>query len=108
MTYEAMLILGRAVQEGVVAQDTENSKAKIAQKPQTLLQIRVGQVSAPSLKALQQATEILTSGTEYCPVLVEIISTLHKTLKNERENGGGTERLKMLEARLEQLENAKK
>ena len=109
MTYEAMLILGRTVQEGALSQDTENSKSGIARKSQALLQVKVDQVSNDlSLKALQQATEILTSGTEYCAVLVEIISTLHKTLKNGRENGEVTERLKLLEARLKQLENATK
>ena len=109
MTYEAMLILGRAVEEGVLSQDTENSKSWIARKSQIFLQVKADQVSNDlSLKALQQATEILTSETEYCAVLVEIISTLHKTLKNRRETGGGTERLKLLEARLEKLENATK
>jgi plasmid maintenance system antidote protein VapI len=109
MTYEAMLILGRAVEEGVLSQDTENSKSWIARKSQIFLQIKADQVANDiSLKALQQATEILTSETEYCAVLVEIISTLHKTLKNRRETGGGTERLKLLEARLEKLEKATK
>lgn len=109
MTYEAMLILGRAVEEGVLSQDTENSRSWIARKSQIFLQVKADQVSTDlSLKALQQATEILTSETEYCAVLVDIISTLYKTLKNGRETGGGAERLKLLEARLEKLENATK
>ena len=104
MTYEAMLTLGRAVQEGTVVQGQGVSR---------LGSLRDTQSSADSLgrhsdktksETLQRSLEVLKSETEYSVILSGVIDGLYGAMKGKRENVEMVRRLEMLEERLRKLE----
>ena len=104
ITYEAMLTLGRAIQNGTVIQGQGVSQLGSLIDKQQGLERDVRVPDKLKSETLHQALEVLTSGTQYSAILTEMIDALHKAVKENRGNGEMGMRMKVLEERLSKLE----
>jgi len=104
MTYEAMLTLGRAVQEGPVVQGQGVSRLRSSRDTQSSGESLDQHPDKMKSETLQRALEVLNSETEYGTILNRVIDTLVKGMKERRENVDMASRLELLEERLGRLE----
>ena len=104
MTYEAMLTLGRAVQEGTVAQSQGVSRLGSLRDEQSSADNLGRHLDKTKSETLQRALEMLKSETEYSAILSGVIDGLYGAMKGKRENVEMVRRLEMLEERLGKLE----
>ena len=104
MTYEAMLTLGRAVQEGTVMQGQGVSRLGPVMDTQSSAESLDRHQRKTKSEILQCAVAMLNSDTEYGVVLSSVIDVLDKAMRERRENGDTARRLELLEARLGRLE----
>ena len=105
MTYETMLILGRAVQEGTVAQGQGVSRLRPSKDTQSRAEYLEQQHQEKTKsETLQRVLDVLTSETGYSAILKEVIDTLYEAMKGKRESGSMARRIEVLEERLEKLE----
>ena len=106
MTYEAMLTLGRAVQEGTVVQSQGVSRLGSLRDEQSSADNLGRHLDKTKSETLQRALEMLKSETEYSAILSGVIDGLYGAMKGKRENVEMVRRLEMLEERLGKLECA--
>ncbi|QQG64679.1 hypothetical protein [Desulfobulbus oligotrophicus] len=106
MTYEAMLTLGWAVQEGTVVQGQGVSRLGSLGNTQSSADILGRHLDKTKSETLHQALEVLKSETEYSAILSGVIDGLYGAMKGKRENVEMVRRLEMLEERLGELERA--
>lgn len=104
MTYEAMLTLGRAVQEGTVVQGQGVSRLGSLRDTQSSADSFGRHLDKRKSETLQRALEVLKSETEYSAILSGVIDGLYGAMKGKRENVEMVRRLEMLEERLGKLE----
>lgn len=106
MTYEAMLILGRAVEEGTVVQGQGQGLSRIG--PSKDARSHAGSLDRHQEKTksetLQLFLEMLDSTTEYSTILSGVVEALDKAMKERREKVDMARRLELLEARMAVLE----
>jgi hypothetical protein len=104
MTYEAMLTLGRAVEEGTVVQGHGLSRlGPPMDAPSYAESLDRHQAKTKSV-ALQRVLEMLDSETEYSTILSGVVDALNKAMKERRKKIDMARRLKLLEERLRRLE----
>ena len=104
MTYEAMLTLGRAVQEGTVVQGQGVSRLGSLRDAQSCADSLGRHLDKTKSETLQRAVEVLKSETEYNAILSGVIDGLYGAMRGKRENVEIVRRLEMLEERLGKLE----
>lgn len=104
MTYEAMLTLGRVVQERTVVQGQGVSRLGPSRGTQSSVESLDQHPDKTKSDALQRALEVLNSETEYSTILSGVIDALAKGMKERRETVGMARRLELLEERLATLE----
>lgn len=106
MTYEAMLTLGWAVQEGTVVQGQGVSRLGSLGNTQSSADSLGRHLDKTKFETLHQALEVLKSETEYSAILSGVIDGLYGAMKGKRENVEMVRRLEILEERLGELERA--
>lgn len=104
MTYEAMLILGRAMQEGTVVQGQGVSRLGPVMDIQSSVESLDRHQRKTKSETLQCVLAMLNSDTEYGVILSGVIDVLDKAMRERRENVDMARRLELLEARLGRLE----
>jgi len=104
VTYEAMLTLGRAVQEGTVVQGQGVSRLGPSRDKRSGVESYGRHLDAADPEVLQRALEVLNSETEYSTILSGVIDGFYEAVKGRRENMDLVRRLELLEERLEKLE----
>ena len=86
MTYEAMLTLGRAVQEGTVVQGQGVSRLGSLRDMQSSADSLGRHLDKTKSETLQRSLEVLKSETEYSVILSGVIDGLYGAMKGKREN----------------------
>ena len=104
MTYEAMLTLGRAVEEGTVVQGHGLSRLGPSMDAQSHAENLDRHQEKTKSETLQLFLEMLDSTTEYSTILSGVVDALDKAMKERREKVDVAGRLELLEERLEKLE----
>lgn len=103
ITYEAMLTLGRAIQEGIVFQGQGVSRLGPSRDKQSNVETHDRHPDKTKSEILQRTLEMLND-TEYNSILREVIDAFYKAMEERRENVDMVRRLKVLEERLSKLE----
>jgi hypothetical protein len=104
MTYEAMLILGRAVQEGTVVQGQGASRGEPVMGAHPSVESLGRHLEKAKSETLQRVLAMLGSDTEYGTILSGVVEALDKAMKEHRENEDMARRLELLEERMRRLE----
>lgn len=103
MRYEAMLTLGRAIQEGTVVQGQGVSRLGPSRDNQSSVESLDRHPDKTKSEILQRTLEMLND-TEGNSILREVIDAFYKAMKERRENVEIVRRLEALEERLAKLE----
>jgi plasmid maintenance system antidote protein VapI len=106
MTYEAMLTLGRAVQDGIVMQRQGISQPQPSKDTQSSGESYDQPLEKTKSEALQRFLEVLNSETEYSIILREMINTFYNAMKERQGTSNIIRRLEMLEERMGKLESS--
>ena len=104
MTYEAMLTLGRAVEEGTVVQGQGLSRLGPSKDARSHAESLDRHQEKTKSDTLQRVLEMLDSETEYNAILNGVVEALDKAMKERREKVDMAKRLELLEARMAVLE----
>ncbi|WP_319587943.1 hypothetical protein [uncultured Desulfobulbus sp.] len=106
ITYEAMLTLGRAVEEGKVVQGQGLSRLGPSNDAQSSGERHDQPSDKTKSEALQRFLEVLHSETEYSNLLNEMTDAFYRAMKAKQETSHMVRRLEMLEERLGKLESS--
>jgi len=104
MTYEAILTLGRAVQDGIVVQSQGIAQPKPLRGTQSSNENHDQPSDKPKSEALQRFLEVLNSETEYSTDLSGMINAFHRAMKERQVTSNMVRRLELLEERVVVLE----
>jgi plasmid maintenance system antidote protein VapI len=104
MTYEAMLTLGRAVEDGTVVQGQGLSQLGPSKDARSHAESLDRHQEKTKFDTLQRVLEMLDSETEYNAILNGVVEALDKAMKKRREKVDMAKRLELLEARMAVLE----
>ncbi len=104
MTYEAMLTLGRAVEEGTVVQGQGLSRLGPSKDARSHAESLYRYQEKTKSETMQLFLEMLDSTTEYSTILSGVVEALDKAMKERREKVDMAGRLESLEERMGRLE----
>ena len=104
MRYEEMLTLGRAVQEETLLQEQGVSQLVPSEDEQSSVDSQNDNLGDAKSVALARVEQVLNSASGYSTLLIEIIDSFYRAVKEKGEEAKIVGRLQGLEERLEKLE----
>ncbi|MDD2464727.1 MAG: hypothetical protein PHI97_12090 [Desulfobulbus sp.] len=104
ITYEAMLTLGRAIEEGMVVQSQGVSRFGPSRDTQSRAESIDRHPEKTKSETLQRVLAMLDSETEYSTILSGVVEALDKAMEERREKVDMARKLESLEERMGRLE----